>query len=66
MEKIDEENLEKVSSQLRQALVSSGKVIGMDWSKRPGVSDIACNVDDFGDGLRLDSDRFVVVHGAGL
>ena len=40
LEKINEENLDIVSSQLRQAMMpgwsSSMKVLGMDWSKRHG------------------------------
>ncbi|KAK6242693.1 hypothetical protein SCA6_008082 [Theobroma cacao] len=70
LEKINEENLETVSSQLRQAMVSdscSRKVIGMDWSKRAGVSDISSSLSDFGDQgqLNVDFSRFIVVHGAG-
>ncbi|XP_024956877.1 isopentenyl phosphate kinase isoform X5 [Citrus sinensis] len=65
LEKINEENLEIVSTQLRQALLSSDKVVGMDWSKRPGISDIACNVAGFRDKLRVDSTNFIVVHGGG-
>lgn len=43
------------------------KVIGMDWSKRPGSSEIACDVDDLGDEEDSSSEfsKFVVVHGAG-
>lgn len=66
LENIDEENLEIVSTQLRQALLSSDKVVGMDWSKRPGISDIACNVAGFRDKLSVDSTNFIVVHGGGL
>lgn len=65
LEKINEENLEIVSTQLRQALLSSDKVVGMDWSKRPGISDIACNVAGFRDRLSVDSANFIVVHGGG-
>ncbi|KAH9774078.1 isopentenyl phosphate kinase [Citrus sinensis] len=65
LENIDEENLEIVSTQLRQALLSSDKVVGMDWSKRPGISDIACNVAGFRDKLSVDSTNFIVVHGGG-
>lgn len=43
---------------------SSRKVLGMDWSKRPGKSGISCDADDFED-RNLDSSSFVVVHGAG-
>uniref|UniRef100_A0A5B7BW92 Uncharacterized protein n=1 Tax=Davidia involucrata TaxID=16924 RepID=A0A5B7BW92_DAVIN len=68
LEKINEENLETVSSQLRQAMMlgsSSGKVLGMDWSKRPGFSETSFVVDGFSDQPVLDSSSFVVVHGAG-
>ncbi|XVF43177.1 hypothetical protein PTKIN_Ptkin02bG0019500 [Pterospermum kingtungense] len=70
LEKINEENLETVSSQLRQAMIlgsCSKKVIGMDWSKRDGVSDISSSLGDFGDQgqYNVDFSRFVVVHGAG-
>lgn len=67
LEKINEENVEIVSSQLREAMItgsSSRKVLGMDWSKRPGKSEISCDADDFED-QNLDSSSFVVVHGAG-
>lgn len=47
-------------------MLSSDKVVGMDWSKRPGISDIACNVAGFRDKLRVDSTNFIVVHGGGL
>ncbi|KAG6758019.1 hypothetical protein POTOM_038352 [Populus tomentosa] len=68
LEKINEENVEIVSSQLREAMItgsSSRKVLGMDWSKRPGKSGISCDADDFED-QNLDSSSFVVVHGAGV
>ncbi|KAA8529381.1 hypothetical protein F0562_033820 [Nyssa sinensis] len=68
LEKINEENLKTVSSQLRQAMMSgssSGNVVGMDWSKRPGFSETSFVVDDFSDRPVLDSSSFVVVHGAG-
>ncbi|KAK9276019.1 hypothetical protein L1049_005550 [Liquidambar formosana] len=68
IEKINEENLKTVSLQLRQAMVSgssSVKFLGMDWSKRPGISDIYSSVDDFREQPSLDSSSFIVVHGAG-
>ncbi|KAM7464478.1 hypothetical protein LguiA_032599 [Lonicera macranthoides] len=68
LEKINEGNLEMVSLQLREAMTSggpSGKVLGMDWSKRPGISETPCVVDDYSDPLVLDSGSFVIVHGAG-
>ncbi|TXG56573.1 hypothetical protein EZV62_017886 [Acer yangbiense] len=65
LEKINEKNLEIVSSQLRQTMISSENVVSLDWSKRPGTSDISCNVDSFGDQLSFDANKFIVVHGAG-
>ncbi|KAI9124836.1 hypothetical protein K1719_004163 [Acacia pycnantha] len=66
LEMINEETLQKVSEQLRQAMVaSSAKPPGMDWSKRPGKPDISCNSEEFGDHSVLDCRRFIVVHGAG-
>ncbi|OMO71926.1 Aspartate/glutamate/uridylate kinase [Corchorus olitorius] len=70
LEKINEENLETVSSHLREAMIlgsCSKKVIGMDWSKRAGVSDISASLSDFGDQgqFNVDFSRFIVVHGAG-
>ena len=69
LEKINEENLVIVSSQLRQAMMPgwspSMKVLGMDWSKRHGELEVSCNVDDFVDNANVDSSRFVVVRGAG-
>ncbi|KAJ4711416.1 glutamate 5-kinase [Melia azedarach] len=65
LEKVNEENLEIVCSQLRQAMISSEKVVGMDWSKRPGSSDTCGSVDGLEDQLRADSNNFIVVHGAG-
>ncbi|GAV90536.1 AA_kinase domain-containing protein [Cephalotus follicularis] len=71
LERINEENLDAVSSQLRQAMIpcsASVKTVGMDWSKRPGISeDVSSTLDDFcGDHtLNLLSNKFVVVHGAG-
>ncbi|KAJ4916590.1 Amino acid kinase family protein [Raphanus sativus] len=71
LEEIHDENLEAVACQLRQAMMEEGsapsKVIGMDWSKRPGSSEIACDVDDLGDEEDSSSEfsKFVVVHGAG-
>ncbi|XP_019262321.1 PREDICTED: uncharacterized protein LOC109240151 isoform X3 [Nicotiana attenuata] len=68
LETIDEENLKEVSSQLRQALIpntDSAKVLGMDWSKRPGQSEPPSFVDEFSDQPVADSESFIVVHGAG-
>ncbi|KAE9605547.1 hypothetical protein Lal_00024559 [Lupinus albus] len=66
LEMINEETLQKVSEQLRQAMItSSEKPPGMDWSKRPGSSEICCNPEEFGDQSVVDFSRFIVVHGAG-
>ncbi|KAG6708603.1 hypothetical protein I3842_06G089400 [Carya illinoinensis] len=69
LEKINEESLDIVSTQLRQAMISgpspSTKGPGMDWSKRHGESEVFCTEDDFGEDAFVDSSRFVVVHGAG-
>ncbi|KAF7828013.1 DUF1336 family protein [Senna tora] len=66
LEKINEEILQKVSAQLSQSMIaSSAKPPGMDWSKRPGNSEITCNPQDFGDHSVLDCSPFIVVHGAG-
>ncbi|CAN1187766.1 Isopentenyl phosphate kinase [Linum perenne] len=69
LEKINEENLGVVSLQLRQAMASvseNQKILGMDWSKRPGKSGICCDVDEFKDQMNsVDPANFVVVHGAG-
>lgn len=68
-EKINEENLDIVSSQLRQAMISgrspSTKGPGMDWSKRHGESEVLWTENDFGEDAFTDSSSFVVVHGAG-
>ncbi|WVZ11402.1 hypothetical protein V8G54_015932 [Vigna mungo] len=65
-EMINEEILQKVSEQLRQAMiVSSEKPPGMDWSKRPGGSEICCNPEEFGDHSAMECSPFIVVHGAG-
>ncbi|PIA62907.1 hypothetical protein AQUCO_00200724v1 [Aquilegia coerulea] len=69
IEKINEENLEIVSSHLRESMMivssSSEKVLGMDWSKRPGVSEISISSDDYNDQSLLDFNNFIIVHGAG-
>ncbi|XP_059655779.1 isopentenyl phosphate kinase isoform X2 [Cornus florida] len=68
LEKINEENLKMVCFHLQQVMMlgsSSGKVTGMDWSKRPGFSEASCSVDDFSDERVLDSSGVVIVHGAG-
>ncbi|XP_010258212.1 PREDICTED: uncharacterized protein LOC104598036 isoform X2 [Nelumbo nucifera] len=65
IEKINEENLGTVSSQLRHAMISSPpplKSFGMDWSKRPGTSEISV---EFEDPALPDYSNFLVVHGAG-
>ncbi|KAJ8760850.1 hypothetical protein K2173_021888 [Erythroxylum novogranatense] len=68
LEKINEENLDTVSLQLRQAMINGSdfqKVIGMDWSKRFGKLEPSCELDDFKDQSKLDANSFIVVHGAG-
>ncbi|GAA0153536.1 amino acid kinase [Lithospermum erythrorhizon] len=65
-ETINEENLNIVSSQIREAMVSKSvfsKVIGMDWSKRPGMSQTPTV--DISDQDVIESHNFIVVHGAG-
>ncbi|KAL8258321.1 hypothetical protein R6Q59_030362, partial [Mikania micrantha] len=67
-EKINEANLITVSSQLREAMMfgsSSGSVLEMDWSKRPGMAESLVKVDDYKEQLVLDFSSFVVIHGAG-
>ncbi|KNA03825.1 hypothetical protein SOVF_205430 [Spinacia oleracea] len=64
LEKINEENLKAVSIHLREAMMS-GEVVDMDWSKRPGRSDICVNVNGISDQSLLNSSNFIVVHGAG-
>ncbi|KAI3779150.1 hypothetical protein L2E82_08700 [Cichorium intybus] len=67
-EKINEGNLVTVSSQLRETMMSgssSGSVLEMDWSKRPGISEPSVTVDAFKDQQVLDYNSFVVIHGAG-
>lgn len=44
---------------------SSGPVLEMDWSKRPGISETSITVDAFKDQEVLDYNSFVVIHGAG-
>ncbi|XP_021807384.1 uncharacterized protein LOC110751257 isoform X1 [Prunus avium] len=68
LETINEENLKTVSSQLRQSMTTgsnSGEVLGMDWSKQPGESEISSPISDFEDRPVVDSSPFIVVHGAG-
>ncbi|EEC71534.1 hypothetical protein EE612_005924 [Oryza sativa] len=70
LESIDAASLRSACAQLRQAMShggAAGKVVGMDWSRRPGdptgpVVDVE-GLSEMG-GLGLDS-NFVVVHGAG-
>lgn len=69
LERINEESLAKVCSQLRHAMSPPGspspaKVVGMDWSRRGG-DPIVSDLDGLRDsGLGLDN-NFIVVHGAG-
>ncbi|KAH0462248.1 hypothetical protein IEQ34_009823 [Dendrobium chrysotoxum] len=70
LERINEESLVVVCSQLREAMnpetvESQGKVLGMDWSRRLGAS-IESFADDFDVDSTLVSDSgFIIVHGAG-
>ncbi|KAK8952730.1 hypothetical protein KSP40_PGU001107 [Platanthera guangdongensis] len=71
LERINEVSLGSVCSQLREAMDSEttdtpDEVLGMDWSRRPGVS-IDSMVDEFGakSSLVSHSSSFVLVHGAG-
>lgn len=43
---------------------SSENTFGMDWSRQPGKSDIACNVDDLREHEVGLASPFIVVHGA--
>lgn len=44
----------------------SGEIIRMDWSKRPGTSEISCSADEIKDVAVTDSrSGYIVVHGAG-
>uniref|UniRef100_A0A0E0JP31 Isopentenyl phosphate kinase n=1 Tax=Oryza punctata TaxID=4537 RepID=A0A0E0JP31_ORYPU len=70
LESIDAVSLRSACAQLRQAMShggAAGKVVGMDWSRRPGdPTDPVVDVEGLSEmgGLGLDS-NFVVVHGAG-
>ncbi|CAI9096519.1 OLC1v1032684C1 [Oldenlandia corymbosa var. corymbosa] len=67
-ETIHKENVKIVSQQLRQVMLlgsASEKVLGMDWSKRPGESEAPSVNDDDSDQYVHNSEKFVVVHGAG-
>ncbi|KAH6771165.1 Amino acid kinase family protein [Perilla frutescens var. hirtella] len=64
LETINEDNLRIVSSQLREGMIS-GPCHGMDWSRRPGSTEIQTVVDEFDDKLESDCKRLIVVHGAG-
>ncbi|PIN07752.1 Isopentenyl phosphate kinase [Handroanthus impetiginosus] len=64
LETINEDNLNVVSAQLRQAMIS-GPFHGMDWSRRPGSLEIPTVADNFDDQSESGSKKFIVVHGAG-
>ncbi|XP_047954997.1 isopentenyl phosphate kinase-like isoform X1 [Salvia hispanica] len=65
LETINEDNLSIVSSQLRQGMISE-PCHGMDWSRRPGSTNIQTVVDKFDDELESSQcKRLIVVHGAG-
>ncbi|KAM6548388.1 hypothetical protein CsatB_020064 [Cannabis sativa] len=68
LETIHDENLKEVSLQLRESMnvqSPSGKILGMDWSKGAGESEISCSINDFSAVPAMDSSSFIVVHGAG-
>ncbi|XP_071690829.1 isopentenyl phosphate kinase isoform X2 [Rutidosis leptorrhynchoides] len=67
-EKINEDNLVTVSSQLREAMMMSGSstsapVLDMDWSKRPGSKVV--DADPKEQQQAVDYNNFIVIHGAG-
>ncbi|XP_020587124.1 uncharacterized protein LOC110029254 isoform X3 [Phalaenopsis equestris] len=69
LEKINKESLRIVCSQLREAMKPEtadfpAKVLGMDWSRRPGDS-IDCIVDFDADSALVSAGGFIIVHGAG-
>lgn len=64
LETINEDNLSIVSSQLRQGMISE-PCHGMDWSRRPGSTNIQTVVDKFDDKLESQCKWLIVVHGAG-
>lgn len=64
-EKINEENLVTVSSQLRETMMfgsSSESVLEMDRSKRPGISETLNRVDGFKKQHVLDYNSFIDIH----
>ena len=71
LESIDEGSLRSACAQLRQAMsddAAPGKVMSMDWSRRPGdPADPVVDAEGFAGmaGLGLDT-NFIVVHGAGI
>ncbi|XP_068657440.1 isopentenyl phosphate kinase [Aristolochia californica] len=70
IEKINEESLSSVASQLRDAMMltqsSSGKVLGMDWSRRDGLNSPSFETfDELRNASVSDGFHFIVVHGAG-
>jgi hypothetical protein len=73
LESIDERSLRSACAQLRQAMPEADnaapekKVMGMDWSRRPGdPADPVVDTEGFAGmaGLGIDT-NFIVVHGAG-
>jgi hypothetical protein len=75
LESIDEGSLRSACAQLRQAMSEADdasapekKVMGMDWSRRPGdPADPVVDTEGFAGmaGLGIDT-NFIVVHGAGM
>lgn len=71
LERINEEILGIVCSQLREAMKpetadSPAKVLGMDWSRRLGVSIDSIAVEFDGESTLVSDGGFIIVHGAGL
>ncbi|KAK6931285.1 Aspartate/glutamate/uridylate kinase [Dillenia turbinata] len=68
LEMLNQENVKTLSLQLRQALASGSanlNISSMDWSKRPGISEVSTTVNVSHEYPELDLSRFVIVHGAG-
>lgn len=67
VEKINEEDLGRVSSHLRQAMMGSGsvtEVLGMDWSRGAGAAGID-SISDLNEYAIPNLDNLIIVHGAG-
>ncbi|CAA7404214.1 unnamed protein product [Spirodela intermedia] len=67
VEKINEEDLGRVSSHLRQAMMGCGpvtEVLGMDWSRGAGAAGID-SISDFNEYAIPNLESLIIVHGAG-